>query len=303
MGIGSGWGASTMGTADGPQTFLNGFHPKTKVSFQDYFNPYQLTLIDAHDGYRPFSLYDGLDEQGVQGRQQRSRELNKLTYNLVLSACKKNQFPLIIGGDHSIATATWPAIRHHHGQEFGLIWIDAHLDAHTFSSSPSKASHGMPISRLLGYDEPSADQEPTILPENLTYIGPRSYEKEELSFLNEKNVTIHSTKDCKEQSFAHFFNQTKQALVLKGLKYGISLDIDVLDPEDAPGTGAQAPNGLYGKELIAALRGGLHDPNLLAFELVEYNPHLDRAQKTEKMMWALLDSCFTVPSSQDASSC
>lgn len=296
IGIGSGWGASVMGTADGPKALLTGLHPETKVPFQNYFKPTELTLIDAHAEYRPFSSYDSLDKQGIQHRQQQSKKTNKCTYDLVLTACQKSQFPLIIGGDHSIAGATWSAIHHHHGQDFGLIWIDAHLDAHTFFSSHSKASHGMPISHLLGYDR-APNKNPVIRPENLIYIGPRSYEKEELDFLNKRNVTIYSTKDCAEQSFTYFFNKAKQFFSFKGLKYGISLDIDVLDPEDAPGTGAHAPNGLYAKDIIAALKGGLHDPNLLAFELVEYNPYLDQAQKTEKIMWALLESCLATPPS------
>ena len=294
MGIGSGWGATDMGTADGPKQLFESHHPTQHISFQDYFKPERLTLKEHHEGCDSFSFYKKISIPSLIHRQEKVNRINSYLYDLILDTLAQEEFPIIIGGDHSLATATWSAVQQFYGQDFGLIWIDAHLDAHTFISSPSKAPHGMPVSSLLGYN-PSWKQPAAIQPENLIYLGPRSYEEEEFIYLKERNVTIHFTEDCQKQTFASLFLQAKQTFAKRGLKYGISLDIDALDPEEAPGTGAPAPHGLQSQDIITALKGCLNDPNLLAFELVEYNPHRDQNYKTQVLLWRLLESCLEVP--------
>lgn len=196
------------------------------------------------------------------------------------------QFPVVIGGDHVVAVGTWAGVIRYlqAKQKFGLIWIDAHMDAHTMETTPSKAYHGMPLAGLLGFGEPSLvnvlEKGPLLNPQHVCLIGVRSYEEGEENLLKRLGVRIYYMKEVQERGFDSVFKEALQ-LVKEGTKgYGISIDLDAFDPEEAPGVGTPAPQGLQAKKVLPSLQLVQEDVQLKALEIVEFNPDRDKDHKT-----------------------
>lgn len=203
--------------------------------------------------------------------------------------------PIVVGGDHSIAIGTWFAnieFLRHFGKELGLIWIDAHMDAHTFESSPSKAYHGMPLATLLGYGPALIENHNRLnklLPKNLILIATRSYEEEEAKFLKEHNVKVYYMHEVTKEGFSNILLKAYQDLKSLGLAVGISFDFDALDPVHAPGVGSQEKCGLCKQELLKAFSQLHLLEDLICLELVEYNPNLDENSRTKKLAFDILN--------------
>lgn len=207
---------------------------------------------------------------------------------------KDKKFFTVIGGDHSCAIGTWSGAYHALKGDMGLIWIDAHMDSHTPETSPSGNIHGMPLACLLGYGDPAfkniLENKPKLKPEHLCLIGVRSFEKDEEELLKKLNVRIFYMEEVKQRGM-HAVMKEALGIVSEGtVGFGISIDIDGMDPIDAPGTGTDVPNGIATKELCAALSLFVHHPYLLGLEIAEFNPHKDKDHKTEKLIPHLLSS-------------
>lgn len=290
IGLGSGWGARLMSTGDGPAALFQNTCPHSGQTFAATFGDY-VTIIDSHADFRPTQAHEALHGEALIQRTQKVRESCAKAAEITQTVYGKNQFPFSFGGDHSLAAGTWAGIKSAHPGDFGLIWIDAHLDAHTPETTPSHAYHGMPVAALLGLGDQALIQLsknlPVIKAENLFYIGARSFESEETSLLNSLNVKIFYMEDLQTHSFADIFAHIRQDFKNRGIPYGISLDIDAFDPTEAPGTGVPEVNGLYSEDVLPSFCGLMNDPDLLAFEVLEFNPHLDHNHKTMQLLWRL----------------
>ncbi len=212
------------------------------------------------------------------------------------SSITNHKIPLIIGGDHSCAIGSWSGIvkaTNSYGK-FGLIWIDAHMDSHTYNTSPSKAFHGMPVATLLGYGEDVliniGGAKAKISPQHLSLIGIRSFEPEEEKLLNELGVRIYYMPEVVERTFPVVFNEALARANKDTLSFGVSLDLDAFDPKYVLGTGSLEPNGLSPDDVIPELQGLLNHPKIAGFEIVEYNPRLDSNFTTAKVIINILDS-------------
>ena len=214
-------------------------------------------------------------------------DFNERLRNAVQKTLERKELPIIIGGDHSIAVGTWSGVAAHIAKPMGLLWIDAHMDAHTPETSPSGAWHGMPLAALLGHGE-KAWVKPIIKPENLCLIGTRSFEAGEQALLKRLNVRIYEMAEVKKRGFKAVLAEATQHICKHTAGYGISLDVDVVDPIDAPGVGSPEQGGIRGKELLEGLHGVLKDPRLKAFEMVEFNPTLDSQEKTAHLCIQIL---------------
>jgi len=203
---------------------------------------------------------------------------------------------LVIGGDHSCALGTWGGVINGLPQpdRLGLIWLDAHMDAHTFATSPSGNIHGMPVSALLGKaDEKLAAMYPGrgfIKPEHFIMIGIRSYEHEEYQLLKQAAVDI---------VFADRINGLSQALIkaidklsLSCEVIGISLDLDFIDPEDAPGVETPVQGGIKAEELLEALSLISRHPKICGLEISEFNPENDPENKTVRLMKEIVEAFY-----------
>jgi arginase len=205
------------------------------------------------------------------------------------AALDAGRLPVVVGGDHSCAIGTWSAaaaaVRRDGGTgRLGLVWIDAHLDAHTPETSASQMPHGMPLASLLGHGPPAltgvVDARPKLRPEDLVLIGPRSWESGEATLLARLGVRVIASDEVARRGFADCMREAVERVTAGTARWGVSFDLDALDPLDAPGTGVRVPGGLRVAEVSAALHGLACDPRVLAVELVEYNPTLDAGRAT-----------------------
>ena len=229
-------------------------------------------------------------------KEEKLSGLNQSISRFTQYFTEQNQTFLVIGGDHSCALGTWGGVLNGLEQpgKFGLIWLDAHMDAHTFATSPSGNIHGMPLAALLGRaDKKLAAMYPGssfIKPENLILIGVRSYENEEYALLKQAEVEI---------VFADRINGLAQELIqainklsLTCQAIGISIDLDFIDPEDAPGVETPAQGGIKAAELIEALLLINRHPKVCGLEISEFNPEKDSGNKTLHLMKDIIEAFF-----------
>jgi len=212
----------------------------------------------------------------------------------VEAVLRAGNFPLVVGGDHSCAIGTWSGVHRILADRgpLGLIWIDAHMDSHTFATTPSGRIHGMPLACLLGHGEAALTAidgpEAKLQPEHVCLIGVRSYEAGEAALLHRLGVRVFDMEEVRRRGLAAVFDEAL-ALVRQGTAgFGVSVDLDALDPEEEPGVGSPVPGGLRRTELAAALGRLRGDPAFVAMEIVEYNPRRDRGHVTADAVGALV---------------
>ena len=209
---------------------------------------------------------------------------------------EQNQAFLVIGGDHSCALGTWGGVINALQQpdKFGLIWLDAHMDAHTFATSPSGNIHGMPLAALLGKaDKKLVAMYPGsgfIKPENLILIGVRSYEHQEYDLLKQAGVKIDFARQI--DRLAPVLIKAIDKLSLSCDLIGISIDLDFIDPGDAPGVETPAPGGIKAEELLEALSLINRHPKICGLEISEFNPEKDDNNKTLHLMKAIVEAYY-----------
>jgi arginase len=192
----------------------------------------------------------------------------------------------VVGGDHACAMGTWRGVAQTAGSPLGLIWIDAHLDAHTPVTSPRGFWHGMPVAALLG--QMAAGGEAVIDPRHFCVVGARSFEDDEHALLQRLGVRIITMAEVGRLGLEAAMAEALDIATSGTVAYGISIDLDAIDPADAPGVGTPVVGGLRAAELLAWLRGVADDPRLRALELAEFNPVVDKEQRTLELLLQIL---------------
>jgi arginase len=221
-------------------------------------------------------------------------------------ACKKvdriltrGHFPLILGGDHSIAVGTVSgiaAVARRKGKKLGLLWVDAHGDINTPESSPSGNIHGMPVASLLGHGPAEltgiGGRQPKVDAANVALVGIRSLDEGEKHRLKATGVQVHTMSDIDRHGI-HRVMKKALARVTDGTDYvHVSFDLDAVDPTVAPGVGTPVKGGLDYREahLIMEL---LHDSGVMtSLEMVEVNPILDQGNTSAAFAVELVQSAF-----------
>lgn len=201
---------------------------------------------------------------------------------------------LVIGGEHSCAIGTWSGVANAYKDkgDIGLIWIDAHMDSHTPETSHTQHIHGMPLAALLGYGMRSlthlVNDNAKLKPRNVCLIGVRSFEAGEAALLKRLNVKVYFMDEVKERGFEKILQEAIKHVSLHTIGYGVTLDIDSLDPEDAPAVDVPEADGIRALEMVAGLKQIANDPRLLAAELVEFDPVHDKEHMTEKLIMTFI---------------
>jgi ornithine--oxo-acid transaminase len=258
----------------------------------------------AADGLAELLRSRGLDAEwgailapdpAPSARQALSRLCSRLAAQ-VAAAVRAGRTPCVVGGDHTCAAGTWAgAARGLAGRgALGLIWIDAHLDSHTPRTSPSGRLHGMPLAALLGQgDDQLADLGPAPLdPRHVCVLGVRSFEPEEARLLGRLGVRVFFMEEIWQRGLAAVMADAL-AIVTEGTAgFGVTLDLDALDPGEAAAVATPAPGGLRARPLLAALASLARDERLAGFELVEYSPARDRAGRTGKLAAELISAAL-----------
>jgi arginase len=242
-------------------------------------------------------LHTVQDVRGLAAMPHIAKACKQLALQVYTSVQQKKFF-LTLGGDHSCAIGTWSgAAAAIAPQSLGLIWIDAHLDSHTPETSHTKNIHGMPLATLLGHGDHLLTQillsSPKLQPENVCVIGARNYEVEEQKLLETLNVRIFHMEEIKQRSLETVFQEALILVKKNTQAYGISIDLDAIDPSETPGVGTPEPDGIHSQSLCACLSRITNDSAFIGAEIVEFNPTLDREQKTEKVIQQLLAATLT----------
>lgn len=208
---------------------------------------------------------------------------------------QRKRFPLVFGGDHSIAIGTLAGVSQNY-DNLGVIWYDAHGDLNTGDTSPSGNIHGMPLAVSLGIGDESltgiAGYSPKIKPENIVIIGARSLDEGERVLIEEKGIKVFTMHEIDrlgmtkvmEEAIAHASNGTDGV--------HLSLDLDGLDPHDAPGVGTPVLGGISYRESHLAMEMLAESDILTSAEFVEVNPILDEKNQTATVAVALMGSLF-----------
>jgi arginase len=283
IGAALGWGAQLHETELGPDAYY-----KAKLTASNANNSHWHKIIYASLRQTPKITLDYAQrlQQILSFNQQLALELQQKT--------QPNQFCVTLGGDHSVAIGTWSGtvMALAAQQQFGLLWIDAHLDSHTPDTSPSQAIHGMPLAVLLGYGEPALvnllNKGAKLLPEYVVLFGIRSFEEEEAALLSSLKVRIYDMEEIRDRGIEVCLQEAIQMVNRAPKGFGISLDLDAFDPLEAPGVGSPEPNVIFSDGFFPELKNAFAHPNLKALEIVEYNPTRDQENKTIKLTQKIL---------------
>lgn len=214
-------------------------------------------------------------------------------YEASRQAVADGAVPLVLGGDHSIAVGTVGGVSHEH--RTGVLWIDAHGDFNTPDTSPTGNLHGMPLAALCGHGAPelvgAGRAGPKLRPEDVVLFGVRDLDPGEQALIQEAGITTYTMRQIDERGLAPVALEALERLGHVD-RLHVSLDMDSIDPREAPGVGTQAPGGLSYREghLLMELIAEHGGPG--SVDVVEVNPILDTRNQTAKLALGLLSSLF-----------
>jgi len=246
----------------------------------------------------------GQREDEKEGGEPASEELRNLKAITKASAklaetvdkiVASGAFPLVLGGDHSIAIGTLAGLAKHY-QNLGVIWYDAHADLNTKESSPSGNIHGMPLAISLGIGHEGLTsiygKKTKIKAENIVIIGARSLDDGEKELIRDKGIKVYTMHEIDRLGMTRVMEETID--YLRGRTDGVhlSLDLDALDPNDAPGVGTPVAGGISYRESHLAMEMLEESKLITSAEFVEVNPILDEKNRTAEAAVALMGSLF-----------
>ncbi|QHS23980.1 arginase [Virgibacillus sp. MSP4-1] len=234
------------------------------------------------------------DDKGLKNLEEVSEGNIRLT-SVVDEAAAKGYFPLVLGGDHSIAIGTLAGIAKH-AENLGVIWYDAHGDLNTGETSPSGNIHGMPLAVSLGIGNEKLTQignyAPKLRPENIVIVGARSLDEGEKKLLKDQGIKVYTMHEVDRLGMTQVMNDTIEYLKERTDQVHLSLDLDGLDPQDAPGVGTPVVGGLSFRESHLAMEMLAEADIVTSAEFVEVNPILDEKNKTASVAVDLMGSLF-----------
>jgi arginase len=221
--------------------------------------------------------------------------VNSELCTLVADEMRKDQFPLVIGGDHSIAIGTIKGVLQK-VKRLGVIWFDAHTDANTEETTGSGNIHGMSLAVALGYGHPDlisiGGEDSKIDPENVVIIGARSIDPGERVFLKEKGIRVFTMHDIDRLGMKQVMEEALKTVTNGTDGVHLSLDLDGMDPSEAPGVGTPVSGGISYRESHFAMEMLYESAMLVSAEFVEVNPVFDLNNKTAKIAVELVGSVF-----------
>jgi len=208
----------------------------------------------------------------------------------VYEVFQANEFPIILGGDHSIAIGSFSGAArffHERGESLGLIYFDAHADMNTPETTPSGNIHGMPLSALLGYGAPELVNlegfAPKLDPKLCAHVGAREIDPGERELIRELGVRFFTMREIDERGLAVCIDEAIHIVQQATAGYGVTFDIDALDPGDAPGSGTLVRGGLTYREAHLAMEKIAEAGGMRSLEVVEINTALDVNNRTAQL--------------------
>jgi arginase len=212
--------------------------------------------------------------------------------DLVADAARAGSVPIVLGGDHSVALGTLGGLHRVHGPG-GVIWLDAHGDLNSPETSPSGNVHGMVLAAALGlagdqFEEDGWDL-PALAPSRVALIGVRSLDEGERELLKELDARVFTMSDVDRLGVERAVREALAHVAGPGFVH-VSLDMDVVDPDVAPGVGTPVRGGLNYREAHLAMELIAESGLATSLDVVEVNPVLDRENETGKLAVELVAS-------------
>ena len=212
-------------------------------------------------------------------------------------------FPLVLGGDHSIAIGTISGVSSHLQEagatsppRVGVLWFDAHADLNTPDTSPTGNIHGMPLACLLGKGPSSLIDigfaGAKIAPHRVVQLGLRELDPDEKRRILESDITAYSMEDIDRRGLPEVVEEALEKVLTDCDHLHVSFDIDVIDPRFAPGTGTARQGGLTYREAHLAMEMVARTRAVRSFELVEVNPVLDEGNRTAEVGVGIIASAL-----------
>lgn len=219
--------------------------------------------------------------------------INTELCQMVSGEMAKGRFPLVLGGDHSIAIGTISGVLQHR-RRLGVLWFDAHGDINTAETSPSGNIHGMPVAVSFGHghDRLTAigGREMTLDPKRFVMIGVRDLDPGEKALIKELNITVYTMHEIDTLGMARVMEEAMEIVTAGTDGVHVSFDMDVLDPLHAPGVGTPVFGGLTYRESHLAMELLAAANIVTSAEFVEVNTVLDQRNKTAKVAVDLMGS-------------
>lgn len=217
----------------------------------------------------------------------------------VEAALDAGSTPIVLGGDHSIAIGSvggLSAFHHKRGQRVGVIWFDAHGDMNTPDTSPSGNIHGMPFAAILGKGAKELTEissfAPKVYPEDCVLIGARSVDPDEAIALRASGIRVVTMRELDERGMSSVMDEAIELASQRTAGFHVTMDMDFVDPDFAPGVGTPVPGGPTYRESHLAMEKVADSGKMLSFELTEVNPVLDISNKTAELGVQLILSAF-----------
>ncbi len=283
IGVQIDFGASEKGVAMGPLAIRYAGLRKGLTSMG-------YTVLDKGDIIPP---PDGMSRRHMI-RFEQVNATNKMLYDAVSETLADGHFPLVLGGDHSIAAGSVSAVAKHYEEqgEIGVIWIDAHGDWNSDRSTLTGNMHGMPFSAVCGWGPDSMvdfGQEPHFVPPaHCVQVAGHDFDKPEAERMKEAGMNVFSMNDVDRRGM---YKVMQDAIRIAGegtVGIHLSFDVDAITPEYAPGTGTPVANGITAREAFLAVEMIAKSGKLISMDLVEVNPILDEHNKTGQLASELI---------------
>ncbi len=218
---------------------------------------------------------------------------------MVEKAASQGKVPLVLGGDHSVAVGTMAGMSRcfrKRKQSIGLIWMDAHADMNTPESSPSGNVHGMPLACCIGMGPPELTRlfgyAPKVDPRRVALVGLRDIDQMEAPHVRESGVRAYTMRHIDERGLRAVMEEAIAIASAGSAGFHLSLDMDYVDPSEAPGVGTPVRGGATYREAHLAMEMICDSGKMLSMEVVEVNPVIDEVNRTADLAVELITSAF-----------
>ncbi len=225
--------------------------------------------------------------------EKRAKYLNEIAETckdlaeMVRKTLEEGFLPVVLGGDHSIAVGAISGVAAHFRKKekhVGYIWLDAHGDMNTPESSPSGNIHGMPLASVMGYGAPELVEllgfKPKVEPQNVVLVGSRDLDAQERRLVKKSGVHVFTMRDIDERGMREVMSDAIKFATDDTDGIAVSLDMDFVDPSDAPGVGTPVRGGVTYREAHLAMEMIADTESMVSLEVVEINPVIDEHNTT-----------------------
>jgi arginase len=246
-----------------------------------------------------------LREDAARGAQRGARYLGAITdvctevAARTRGALEEGRIPIVLGGDHSVSAgsvAGAAGFLRNKGERLGVVWVDAHGDLNTPATSRSGNVHGMPLAALLGHGDKAmvgiSGGPPALRPSDVTLIGLRDLDIPERNHIKKWGLSAFTMRALDERGLRNVLEEAIAVATKDTAGIWVSFDMDVIDPEEAPGVGTAVPGGMTYREAHLAMEMLADTGKLVGLDLVEVNPVLDEHNRTAEIACELILSAL-----------